>query len=106
MINDAYLTPPLFSHFYHYTNTTLLHLRWTRVGPLSSSCIDLSVNAYGHTGHLLCHDDVIGSRRVSIPCLVLFVEDGIINYLVLMGRPIHLSSVSEYAMSSTTTTIP
>jgi Rps23 Pro-64 3,4-dihydroxylase Tpa1-like proline 4-hydroxylase len=34
-------------------------------GPLSGKNIDLSVNAYGHTGHLLCHDDVIGSRVVS-----------------------------------------
>lgn len=27
--------------------------------------VDCSVNIYGHRGHLLCHDDVIGTRKVS-----------------------------------------
>lgn len=36
----------------------------TGSGPLSGEQIDLSVNAFGHTGHLLCHDDVIGTRKV------------------------------------------
>ncbi|KAG5179876.1 Oxoglutarate and iron-dependent oxygenase degradation C-term-domain-containing protein [Tribonema minus] len=36
---------------------------WTGAGPLSGAHIDLSINAYGHTGHLLCHDDVIGTRK-------------------------------------------
>lgn len=36
----------------------------TGAGPLSGSRIDLSINAYAHTGHLLCHDDVIGTRKV------------------------------------------
>ncbi|CAM9844557.1 unnamed protein product [Phaeothamnion confervicola] len=34
-------------------------------GPLSGRKIDLSVNAYGHTHHLLCHDDVIGTRKAT-----------------------------------------
>lgn len=38
----------------------------TGSGPLSGEQIDLSVNAFGHTGHLLCHDDVIGTRKASI----------------------------------------
>lgn len=37
----------------------------TGSGPLSGEQIDLSVNAFGHTGHLLCHDDVIGTRKVG-----------------------------------------
>ena len=36
----------------------------TAAGPLSGEQIDLSVNLHGHTGHLLCHDDVIGTRKV------------------------------------------
>jgi Rps23 Pro-64 3,4-dihydroxylase Tpa1-like proline 4-hydroxylase len=46
--------------------------KWTGTGPLSGSNIDLSVNAYGHTGHLLCHDDVIGTRKVSY---ILYLVD-------------------------------
>lgn len=38
----------------------------TGSGPLSGEQIDLSVNAFGHTGHLLCHDDVIGTRKVLL----------------------------------------
>lgn len=38
----------------------------TGSGPLSGEQIDLSANAFGHTGHLLCHDDVIGTRKVRI----------------------------------------
>lgn len=37
----------------------------TGSGPLSGEQIDLSANAFGHTGHLLCHDDVIGTRKAS-----------------------------------------
>lgn len=43
----------------------------TGSGPLSGEQIDLSVNAFGHTGHLLCHDDVIGTRKV--PLVVVWV---------------------------------
>ncbi|CAM9393298.1 unnamed protein product [Choristocarpus tenellus] len=46
--------------------------RLTGSGPLSGEKIDLSVNAYGHTGHLLCHDDVIGTRKVSY---ILYLVD-------------------------------
>lgn len=38
--------------------------RVTQCGPLSER-IDLSANAYTQGGHLLCHDDVIGTRRVA-----------------------------------------
>jgi len=34
-------------------------------GPLSGSKTDMAVNVYPPGCHLLCHDDVIGSRRVS-----------------------------------------
>ncbi|KAJ9627127.1 putative component of NuA3 histone acetyltransferase complex [Taxawa tesnikishii (nom. ined.)] len=35
------------------------------VGPLSGKKTDMAVNVYVPGCHLLCHDDVIGSRRVS-----------------------------------------
>ncbi|CAN0141118.1 unnamed protein product, partial [Hapterophycus canaliculatus] len=44
----------------------------TGSGPLSGEQIDLSANAFGHTGHLLCHDDVIGTRKVSY---ILYLVD-------------------------------
>ncbi|KAH9879049.1 hypothetical protein J1614_002484 [Plenodomus biglobosus] len=37
----------------------------TRSGPLSGVKTDMAVNVYTPGCHLLCHDDVIGSRRVS-----------------------------------------
>jgi prolyl 3-hydroxylase /prolyl 3,4-dihydroxylase len=43
----------------------------TSCGPLSGTQIDLSVNIHAHTGHLLCHDDVIGTRKVRCVCAAL-----------------------------------
>jgi Rps23 Pro-64 3,4-dihydroxylase Tpa1-like proline 4-hydroxylase len=34
-------------------------------GPLSGKKTDMAINIYKPGGHLLCHDDVIGSRRIS-----------------------------------------
>lgn len=45
----------------------------TGSGPLSGEQIDLSANAFGHTGHLLCHDDVIGTRKV---CFTIYSQWG------------------------------
>ena len=44
----------------------------TGSGPLSGEQIDLSANAFGHTGHLLCHDDVIGTRKVRITACMFY----------------------------------
>ncbi|GAB7362888.1 hypothetical protein MBLNU230_g3190t1 [Neophaeotheca triangularis] len=41
-------------------------------GPLSGSKTDMAVNVYAPGCHLLCHDDVIGSRRVSY---ILYLTD-------------------------------
>ncbi|MCJ1378406.1 hypothetical protein MMC17_001504 [Xylographa soralifera] len=37
----------------------------TNAGPLSGKKTDMAINVYTPGCHLLCHDDVIGSRRVS-----------------------------------------
>ncbi|MCJ1388074.1 hypothetical protein MMC18_000918 [Xylographa bjoerkii] len=37
----------------------------TNAGPLSGRKTDMAINVYTPGCHLLCHDDVIGSRRVS-----------------------------------------
>ena len=44
----------------------------TGSGPLSGSKTDMAVNVYTPGCHLLCHDDVIGSRRVSY---ILYLTD-------------------------------
>lgn len=41
-------------------------------GPLSGKKTDMAVNVYAPGCHLLCHDDVIGSRRVSY---ILYLTD-------------------------------
>lgn len=44
----------------------------TRSGPLSGKKTDMAINVYTPGCHLLCHDDVIGSRRVSY---ILYLTD-------------------------------
>lgn len=50
--------------------TYLTHI--TKAGPLSGKKTDMAVNVYTPGCHLLCHDDVIGSRRVSY---ILYLTD-------------------------------
>ena len=44
----------------------------TGSGPLSGKKTDMAINVYNPGCHLLCHDDVIGSRRVSY---ILYLTD-------------------------------
>ena len=44
----------------------------TQAGPLSGKKTDMAINVYTPGCHLLCHDDVIGSRRVSY---ILYLTD-------------------------------
>ncbi|KAI9825290.1 MAG: hypothetical protein M1832_001324 [Thelocarpon impressellum] len=44
----------------------------TASGPLSGRKTDMAINVYTPGSHLLCHDDVIGSRRVSY---ILYLTD-------------------------------
>lgn len=44
----------------------------TGAGPLSGRKTDMAINVYTPGCHLLCHDDVIGSRRVSY---ILYLTD-------------------------------
>lgn len=44
----------------------------TQSGPLSNCKVDLSVNTYKKGCHLLVHDDVIGSRRISF---IIYLPD-------------------------------
>ncbi|KAI8807187.1 Oxoglutarate and iron-dependent oxygenase degradation C-term-domain-containing protein [Cladochytrium replicatum] len=44
----------------------------TKCGPVSGRKQDMSINSYEEGCHLLCHDDVIGTRRVSY---ILYLPD-------------------------------
>ncbi|CAL9728975.1 prolyl 3,4-dihydroxylase Tpa1p [Monosporozyma unispora] len=52
-----------FRHFMSYI---------TQSGPLSNCKVDLSINTYKKGCHLLVHDDVIGSRRISF---IIYLPD-------------------------------
>ena len=54
------------SEFREYLSTV------TGSGPLSGKKTDMAINVYTPGCHLLCHDDVIGSRRVSY---ILYLTD-------------------------------
>ncbi|MCJ1397381.1 hypothetical protein MMC11_000574 [Xylographa trunciseda] len=47
----------------------------TDAGPLSGKKTDMAINIYTPGCHLLCHDDVIGSRRVSYILYLLDPEE-------------------------------
>ncbi|KAF0274975.1 hypothetical protein FOG51_00153 [Hanseniaspora uvarum] len=56
-------------------------------GPLSASKTDLSVNTYDKGCHLLIHDDVISSRRVSF---ILYLPDESLDWKVSFGGNLKL----------------
>jgi Rps23 Pro-64 3,4-dihydroxylase Tpa1-like proline 4-hydroxylase len=61
-LRDAMYSAPFRAYLSHITGS----------GPLSGSKTDMAVNVYTPGCHLLCHDDVIGSRRVSY---ILYLTD-------------------------------
>lgn len=61
-LRDALYSKPFRDYLSHVTGA----------GALSGSKTDMAVNIYTPSCHLLCHDDVIGSRRVSY---ILYLTD-------------------------------
>jgi Rps23 Pro-64 3,4-dihydroxylase Tpa1-like proline 4-hydroxylase len=59
----------------------------TKSGPLSGVKTDMAVNVYTPGCHLLCHDDVIGSRRVS---WILYLLDPDISWKAEWGGALRL----------------
>ncbi|KAI8969083.1 Oxoglutarate and iron-dependent oxygenase degradation C-term-domain-containing protein [Mycotypha africana] len=62
----------------------------TGCGPLSGSKMDMSINSYQTGCHLLNHDDVIGTRRVSY---ILYLTDPDIPWLPKEGGALELYPV-------------
>jgi Rps23 Pro-64 3,4-dihydroxylase Tpa1-like proline 4-hydroxylase len=61
-LRDALYSPQFRKYAAHITNS----------GALSGSKTDMAINVYTPGCHLLCHDDVIGSRRISY---ILYLPD-------------------------------
>lgn len=58
-----------------------------KCGPLSASKTDLSINTYDKGCHLLIHDDVISSRRVSF---IIYLPDESLDWKVSFGGNLKL----------------
>ncbi|KAF4624651.1 hypothetical protein G7Y89_g13519 [Cudoniella acicularis] len=59
----------------------------TKSGPLSGRKTDMAINVYTPGCHLLCHDDVIGSRRISY---ILYLVDPDIPWKEKWGGALRL----------------
>jgi prolyl 3-hydroxylase /prolyl 3,4-dihydroxylase len=66
--------------------------RITEAGPLSGRKTDMAVNVYTPGCHLLCHDDVIGSRRVSY---ILYLTDPDLPWQSEWGGALRLYPTEE-----------
>jgi Rps23 Pro-64 3,4-dihydroxylase Tpa1-like proline 4-hydroxylase len=64
----------------------------TACGPLSGRKTDMAINVYTPGCYLLCHDDVIGSRRVSY---ILYLVDPDIPWQPEWGGALRLFPVQE-----------
>ncbi|KAL2212527.1 hypothetical protein CC79DRAFT_1286058, partial [Sarocladium strictum] len=64
----------------------------TGCGPLSGRKTDMAINVYTPGCYLLCHDDVIGSRRVSY---ILYLTDPNIPWQAEWGGALRLFPVKE-----------
>ena len=76
------------SEFRNYLSTI------TDSGPLSGKKTDMAVNVYTPGCHLLCHDDVIGSRRVSY---ILYLTDPEKPWQAEWGGALRLYPTQKYS---------
>ena len=76
----------------------------TGAGPLSGQKTDMAINVYSPGCHLLCHDDVIGSRRVSY---ILYLTDPEKPWRAGWGGALRLYSTKTYkSRDGTQTKVP
>ena len=69
----------------------------TGSGPLSGKKTDMAINVYTPGCHLLCHDDVIGSRRVSY---ILYLTEPDIPWKEEWGGALRLYPTQTYTEDS------
>lgn len=75
----------------------------TASGPLSGRKTDMAINVYTPGCHLLCHDDVIGSRRISY---ILYLTDPDIPWKEEWGGALRLFPTTTHTDDGTTTIVP
>ncbi|MCJ1463894.1 hypothetical protein MMC07_002503 [Pseudocyphellaria aurata] len=76
----------------------------TGSGPLSGKKTDMAINVYTPGCHLLCHDDVIGSRRVSY---ILYLTDPDRPWQAEWGGALRLySTVSQKCSDGSISKVP
>ena len=85
------------SDFREYLSTV------TGSGPLSGKKTDMAINVYTPGCHLLCHDDVIGSRRVSY---ILYLTDPDTPWKEEWGGALRLYPTQTYTDDGEVTTVP
>ncbi|KAL3421218.1 pkhd-type hydroxylase tpa1 [Phlyctema vagabunda] len=73
----------------------------TASGELSGKKTDMAINVYTPGCHLLCHDDVIGSRRVSY---ILYLTDPDIPWKAEWGGALRLFPTNSYKEANGETT--
>ncbi|KAH9909360.1 Oxoglutarate and iron-dependent oxygenase degradation C-term-domain-containing protein [Xylariomycetidae sp. FL2044] len=81
-LRDAMYSQPFRDYVAHITGC----------GPLSGSKTDMAINIYTPGCYLLCHDDVIGSRKVSY---ILYLTDPDIPWKAEWGGALRLFPVRE-----------
>lgn len=75
----------------------------TAAGPLSGKKTDMAINVYTPGCHLLCHDDVIGSRRVSY---ILYLTDPDVPWIGEWGGALRLYPIETYRKAGLVTKVP
>lgn len=75
----------------------------TAAGPLSGKKTDMAINVYTPGCHLLCHDDVIGSRRVSY---ILYLTDPDVPWIGEWGGALRLYPTKMYRKAGLVTKVP
>lgn len=75
----------------------------TAAGPLSGKKTDMAINVYTPGCHLLCHDDVIGSRRVSY---ILYLTDPDVPWIGEWGGALRLYPTETYRKAGLVTKVP
>ncbi|KAI9838607.1 MAG: hypothetical protein M1819_004921 [Sarea resinae] len=75
----------------------------TNSGPLSGTKTDMAINVYTPGCHLLCHDDVIGSRRIS---WILYLTDPDRPWKPQWGGALRLFPTKSYDVDGKETKVP
>ena len=92
------LRDALYSSTFREYLSTIVHS-----GPLSGKKTDMAINVYTPGCHLLCHDDVIGSRRISY---ILYLTDPDRPWKKEWGGALRLYPTRKFTTDGKETKVP